>query len=108
MWRGGQGRTSWSKRDAQAPRRPGSANAALKVPALGAGIVAGTDCIDDMDLLRRGLPIAFTGIWAPSTWGRSSKRGPVRSVFGDRRGLLGTGIIRGVLNEAAPVLPCRT
>ena len=35
-------------------RGPGGVNAGLKVPALVAGMVAGADCIDDMDLLRHG------------------------------------------------------
>ena len=49
---------------------PGSANAALKVPALVAGMVAGADSIDDMDLLRHGaMGRVFGGIRAPSTLG---------------------------------------
>jgi len=48
----------------------GSANAALKVPALVAGMVAGADSIDDMDLLRHGgMGRLFTGLRAPSTLG---------------------------------------
>ncbi|NMM25028.1 MAG: IS1380 family transposase [Phycicoccus sp.] len=48
----------------------GSANAHLKVPALVAGMVAGADSIDDMDLLRHGgMGRLFTGIRAPSTLG---------------------------------------
>jgi hypothetical protein len=46
----------------------GGANAHLKVPALVAGMVAGADSIDDMDLLRHGwMGRLFTGIRAPST-----------------------------------------
>lgn len=49
---------------------PGSANAHLKVPALVAGMVAGADSIDDMDLLRHGgMGRLFTGVRAPSTLG---------------------------------------
>ena len=51
---------------------PGSAgaNAYLKVPALVAGMVAGADCIDDMDLLRHGgMGRLFGGVRAPSTLG---------------------------------------
>ncbi len=51
---------------------PGSAgaNAAAKVPALVAGMVAGADCIDDMELLRHGgMGRLFGGIRAPSTLG---------------------------------------
>jgi len=45
-------------------------NAHLKVPALVAGMVAGADSIDDMDLLRHGgMNRLFTGIRAPSTLG---------------------------------------
>jgi len=48
----------------------GSANAHLKVPALIAGMVAGADSIDDMDLLRHGgMDRLFSGIHAPSTFG---------------------------------------
>jgi len=48
----------------------GSANADLKVPALVAGMAAGADSIDDMDLLRHGgMDRLFTGIRAPSTLG---------------------------------------
>ena len=48
----------------------GGANAHLKVPALVAGMVAGADSIDDMDLLRHGgMDRLFTGIRAPSTLG---------------------------------------
>ena len=49
---------------------PGSANAYLKVPALVAGMIAGADSIDDMDLLRHGaMDRLFGGIRAPSTLG---------------------------------------
>jgi hypothetical protein len=48
----------------------GGVNAYLKVPALVAGMVAGGDSIDDMDLLRHGgMDRLFTGIRAPSTLG---------------------------------------
>ena len=48
----------------------GSANAHLKVPALIAGMIAGADSIDDMDLLRHGgMDRLSTGIHAPSTFG---------------------------------------
>src|ERR1019366_8226403 len=49
---------------------PGGVNAGLKVPALVAGMVAGADSIDDMDLLRHGgMGRLFTGVRAPSTLG---------------------------------------
>jgi hypothetical protein len=45
-------------------------NAYLKVPCLAAGMIAGADSIDDMDLLRHGaMPALFGGIRAPSTLG---------------------------------------
>jgi Transposase DDE domain group 1 len=48
----------------------GGVNAHLKVPALVAGMVAGADSIDDMDLLRHGgMDRLFTGVRAPSTLG---------------------------------------
>lgn len=49
---------------------PGSANEHLKIPALIGGMVAGADCIDDMDLLRHGgMERLFTGVRASSTLG---------------------------------------
>ena len=48
----------------------GGVNAGLKVPTLVAGMVAGADSIEDMDLLRHGgMRRLFTGIRAPSTLG---------------------------------------
>lgn len=48
----------------------GGVNAQLKVPALVAGMVAGADSINDMDLLRHGgMGWLFAGIRAPSTLG---------------------------------------
>src|SRR5271154_6267652 len=53
--------------------RPGGAcgvNAHLKVPALVAGMAAGADSIDDMDMLRHGaMDRLFGGVRAPSTLG---------------------------------------
>ncbi|MEX5713318.1 IS1380 family transposase, partial [Parafrankia sp. FMc6] len=51
---------------------PGSAgaNAAVKVPAIVAGMVAGADSIDDLDVLRHGaMGRLFGGVRAPSTLG---------------------------------------
>ena len=46
------------------------ANPHLKVPCLVAGMIAGADSIDDMDLLRHGaMPTLFGGVRAPSTLG---------------------------------------
>jgi len=53
-------------------RVPGEqgANPGLKVPALVAGMVAGADSINDMDLLRHGgMGRLFSGVRAPSTLG---------------------------------------
>jgi hypothetical protein len=45
-------------------------NAHLKVPALVAGMAAGADSIDDMDVLRHGaMSTLFGGVRAPSTLG---------------------------------------
>jgi hypothetical protein len=50
--------------------RPGGANAQVKVPALIAGMVAGADSIDDMDVLRHGaMSRLLSGARAPSTLG---------------------------------------
>jgi DDE family transposase len=53
--------------------RPGGdcgVNAHLKVPCLVAGMAAGADSIDDMDLLRHGaMGTLFGGVRAPSTLG---------------------------------------
>jgi len=49
---------------------PCGANAGLKVPCLVAGMAAGADSIDDMDVLRHGaMPDLFGGVRAPSTLG---------------------------------------
>ena len=53
--------------------RPGGecgVNASLKVPCLVAGMAAGADSIDDMDMLRHGaMGALFGGVRAPSTLG---------------------------------------
>ncbi|CCG02042.1 transposase [Blastococcus saxobsidens DD2] len=65
---------------------PGSAgaNAAIKVPALVAGMVAGADSISDMDLLRHGgMGRLFEGVRAPTTLGthlRGFRFGHVRQL----------------------------
>jgi hypothetical protein len=52
------------------PDGPAGANAALKIASLAAGMAAGADSIDDMDLLRHGaMAKAFGGTRAPSTLG---------------------------------------
>ena len=61
-----------------------SPNAAVKVAAVVAGMVAGADAIDDLDRLRHGgMARLFTGIRAPSTLGtflRSFTFGHVRQL----------------------------
>jgi hypothetical protein len=65
------------------PGGPGCA-AGLKVSALVAGMAAGADSIDDMDLLRHGaMSRLFAGVRAPSTLGtflRAFKFGHVRQL----------------------------
>jgi hypothetical protein len=62
----------------------GGVNAQLKVSALVAGMVAGADSINDLDLLRHGgMGLLFAGIRAPSTLGtflRSFTFGHVRQL----------------------------
>jgi hypothetical protein len=48
----------------------GSANPAPKLATVVAGMVAGADCIDDIDVLRSGgMKTLFDGVYAPSTVG---------------------------------------
>src|SRR4029077_3065153 len=87
------------------PGRPCGVNAHLKIPCLVAGMAAGADSIDDMDLLRHGaMPDLFGGIRAPSTLGshlRSYTWGNVRQLEMVNRLLLGE------LARRAPLLPGR-
>ena len=87
------------------PGGPGGVNTHLKIPCLVAGMVAGADSIDDMDLLRHGaMPDLFGGIRAPSTLGshlRSYTWGNVRQLETVSRRLLGE------LARRAPLLPGR-
>jgi len=80
----------------------GGVNAALKVPALVAGMVAGADSIEDMDLLRHGgMGRLFAGIRAPSTLGtflRAFTFGHVRQLDSVAAGLL------TALARSAPLL----
>lgn len=68
------------------------ANAAVKVQAIVAGMVAGADCIDDLDLRRHGVTDRlFGGVRAPSTWGtflRALTWGHVRQLEAVARRLL--------------------
>jgi Transposase DDE domain group 1 len=54
-----------------APRiKSGSANPAPKLATLIAGMCAGADCIDDIDVVRSGgMKTLFDGVYAPSTVG---------------------------------------
>jgi hypothetical protein len=87
------------------PGGPCGVNAVLKIPCLVAGMAAGADSIDDMDLLRHGaMPGLFGGIRAPSTLGshlRSFSWGNVRQLEAVSRLLLGE------LARRAPLLPGR-
>jgi len=79
------------------PGGPCGVNAQLKTPCMVAGMVAGADSIDDMDLLRHGaMPDLFGEIGAPSTLGlhlRSFTWGKSGSTGGASRGP-GLGIPR--------------
>ena len=85
------------------PGGPCGVNAHLKVPCLVAGMAAGADSIDDMDLLRHGaMSTLFGGLRAPSTLGshlRSFTWGNVRQLEMVNRQLLGE------LARRAPLLP---
>ena len=78
-------------------------NAHLKVPALVAGMAAGADSIDDMDVLRHGaMSTLFGGVRAPSTLGshlRSFTWGNALQVEKAGRELLAE------LARRAPLLP---
>jgi hypothetical protein len=81
----------------------GGVNAAVKVPALVAGMVAGADSIDDMDLLRHGgMGRLFGGIRAPSTLGTFLRC----FTFGHVRQLDAVASrVTAALATAAPLLP---
>ena len=82
---------------------PCGVNAHLKVPCLVAGMAAGADSIDDMNLLRHGaMGELFGGIRAPSTLGsflRSFTWGNVRQLDVVAREFL------GALAAGTPLLP---
>jgi hypothetical protein len=83
--------------------RPCGANPHLKIPAIVAGMAAGADSIDDLDLLRHGaMSDLFAGIRAPSTLGsflRSFDFGNVRQLDKVHRLMLAE------LAARAPLLP---
>jgi hypothetical protein len=78
-------------------------NAHLKIPALVAGMTAGADSIDDMDMLRHGaMDRLFGGVRAPSTLGshlRSYTWGNISQLEKAGREFL------GALTRQAPLLP---
>jgi len=83
--------------------RPGGVNADLKVGCLVAGMAAGADSIDDMDVLRHGaMAWLFGGVRAPSTLGtflRSFTWGNARQLEAVHRAFLAE------LARRAPLLP---
>ena len=85
------------------PGGPCGVNAPVKVGCLVAGMVAGADSIEDMDLLRhRAMDVLFGGVRAPSTLGshlRSYSWGNVRQLEAVNRQLLAE------LARRAPLLP---
>ena len=82
---------------------PAGVNADLKAPCMVAGMAAGADSIDDMDVLRHGaMGTLFDGIRAPSTLGsflRSFTWGNVRQLEKVSR------VFLSALAVAAPLLP---
>jgi Transposase DDE domain group 1 len=82
---------------------PGGVNAEIKVGCLVAGMAAGADSIDDMDVLRHGaMGEVFAGVRAPSTLGsflRSFTWGNVRQL--EAAG----GELLAELARRAPLLP---
>ena len=83
--------------------RPGGecgVNAPVKVGCLVAGMAAGADSIDDMDLLRHGaIPGLFAGIRARSTLGSHLRAYTWRNVLQLEKAH------RGVPGRAGPALP---
>src|SRR5713226_3870625 len=81
----------------------GGGNAQVKVGCLAAGMIAGADSIDDMDLLRHGaMPALFGGVRAPSTLGsflRSFTWGNVLQLEKVSR------LLMAELARRAPLLP---
>lgn len=71
---------------------PTATRAGVKVPAIVAGMAAGADSIDDLDVLRHGgMPSLFAGVRAPSTLGsflRGLHWGNVRQLDAVARRLL--------------------
>jgi Transposase DDE domain group 1 len=78
-------------------------NPGVKIGSLVAGMIAGADTIEGMDLLRHGaIPATFAGIRAPSTLGsflRAFTHGNVRQLAAVHRRVLAR------LAEQTPLLP---
>lgn len=93
-------------------RLPGGkgANPAGKVATIVAGMLAGADSIDDLDIARHGgMPSLFTGVYAPSTLGsflRGITHVRVRQVGGYDVGLRGYNPLIASLSTpvSAPVI----
>jgi hypothetical protein len=79
------------------------ANPAGKIATIVAGMVAGADCIDDVDVVRQGgMHRLFGGVYAPSTLGsflRALSWGHVRQLESAGRAFL------AALAGATPLLP---
>ena len=68
------------------PGGPCGVNTPAKIGCLVAGMLAGADSIDDMDLLRHGaMEALFGGIRAPSTLGRTCAPIPGETSASSRR-----------------------
>lgn len=78
-------------------------NAAAKTTAVVAGMLAGADSIDDLDLLRHGaMPRPFAGVRAPSTLGtflRSFTHGHVQQLDA-----AGTRLLAGLTRQVPGLL----
>ena len=83
---------------------PAGVSALVKVPCLVAGMIAGADSIDDMDLLRHGaMPALFAGSGPRPRWARSCGLSP-----GETCSQLAEKVSRVLLADLArrvPLLP---
>ena len=88
---------------AQPRIKSGSANPAPKLSTVIAGMCAGADCIDDVDIVRAGgMKTLFDGVYAPSTIGVLLRE----FTFGHGRQL--ESVLRehlAVLSRRVPLLP---
>jgi len=100
----GLGQLLDAKVDIAEPRiRSGSANPAPKLTTVIAGMCAGADSIDDLDMVRAGgMKTLFNGVYAPSTIGTLLRE----FTFGHARQL--ESVLRehlGALSRRVPLLP---